>query len=699
MNNSSDFSEWFEEIPKHGKESISHGSKVKIIHDDNFNNNEILSAVSIWLLEVLTDSNISNQEEFEKAIFDLEINFPKNGNVWDYFKSNMDKIGFQIKNSTDEYLQNDVFGSILQQSLTKDERKIFAANYTTLSSSKILISFFDDKSGKIKSVCDPFCGSGRLITTYLKKISNDDGMPLIRLNDKMPLASIIAYARVVREFKIKNEDFSKIIVTIGDAFANLQNEISYYDLVLTNPPFTRTHRIDDMQKEKMKNINNRFDAFLEGQPGLHIYGLFLSHLILKENGHLGTVLPATTFSSDYSDGYKNFLINNYANTSIISSENSKSFSEDSDFNEIMLIAMKNISEKNEFIDFIKVTEDRSNENWNLMYSNKIDVNFLQSQKNWIANFVDPVIHELNLKLINSNIIYTGKQLKLKIIRGVEMYGPDYFFIPNTEWEIEKNTSNFIHINSKDIKIKIPKEYLELSLRKPGLYQGGIIPDVNEYLLKLPLSLISSNPDWLNQYNHVTQGYASPARKKYSDKWMNHILHQLEVKYPFGHLFFIDKFSISGTSVLCHYSDQKLTCSKNFYVLKNFDKLDSKIMAAWINSSLYLFLFLINRREIGGSYGRMQISDLKNSQLFININSINSELKIKIENQFNKLLVDQLPPLPDQIGMKIRKDLDLLFLDALNFSDEKDKLLEILYRCINDIFNGLIKRDKSRSTKL
>ena len=64
--------------------------------------------------------------------------------------------------------RNDLLGTMLQESLVLSERKKLAVNYTTNDSANLIISLLNTTS--FTSIMDPFCGSGRLISAYLRKL-------------------------------------------------------------------------------------------------------------------------------------------------------------------------------------------------------------------------------------------------------------------------------------------------------------------------------------------------------------------------------------------------------------------------------------------------------------------------------------------------------------------------------------------------
>ena len=62
---------------------------------------------------------------------------------------------------------------------------------------------------------------------------------------------------------------------------------------------------------------------------------------------------------------------------------------------------------------------------------------LESNWNWIRFLEIGPLQTLTEKLRLTNRIQSAQTLNLRIVRGFEMYGPEFFFIPNKNWKITK----------------------------------------------------------------------------------------------------------------------------------------------------------------------------------------------------------------------------------------------------------------------
>ncbi|MFX1505503.1 MAG: Eco57I restriction-modification methylase domain-containing protein [Promethearchaeota archaeon] len=664
----------------------------------------------IWLLQFHNNNlRINSSLEIFNKLEELSNRFPQSKDLWVFLNA-----VFQFLNEEmilesllskeipelRESLIDDTLGTILQNSLGTEDRKRLAANYTTMNSANFLIKVLDTYT--CSSIIDPFCGTGRLISAYLKNIKGRSQFPYIRIHDLMPSAVLIAYCHLILILSEHNQDFSLLHATIGDAFdvffsKESSNESNNYDLVLMNPPFTRTHRIGKKQKNNLLKIEQKYSKYLSGQIGLHVYAILLADLLMRENGLLGAVLPAATILSQYSRGIHEFFLNNYQLNTIISSDDEKAYSEDSTLREIIIIAKKNRRKRKDKIQFLRINsheKSRGKISSSILISEKV----LAKEWNWTVFLRDPELLKIRNLLLQSRFIRSGNSLGLDIVRGVEMYGPEFFFIPNREWEISYETSNEIILKNDRVTIEIPKKLLERSLRKPGKYKKFISPKVSDFALSIPCSEIISQT-WIKNYLDFSEKYASPAKRKFGQYWISHIYNQIKTKKPFGHLFLIDKFGVSSTGIMAHFFRKKIICSKNFYVLKNYPATQAKLQAAWLNSSFFIILFLSTRREIGGSYGRLQIVDYMNESLFLDIMRCETSIKSQIIKNFDAMRKCELLPIPEQFQSPQRRALDHSIISSLQLQKKTgESLLNDMYETLKRVFINLERRDKIQRVK-
>ncbi|MFX0199030.1 MAG: hypothetical protein ACFFCW_23150, partial [Candidatus Hodarchaeota archaeon] len=386
----------------------------------------------------------------------------------------------------------------------------------------------------------------------------------------------------------------------------------------------------------------------------------------------------------------------------------KAFSEGSDLKEILLIAdkLKPIpTMKTMFVTInTPLTTNNIHDITEGLHTNSklglpIKVQMIQQQKlefdwNWIRFLEIGALQTLTTKLRQTERIKSAHDLNLRIIRGFEMYGPEFFFIPNQYWEIVERTKDSIIVKHKETNksFEFSTNWLIRSLRKPGLYRSRITPIIDHFALRISKK---QDPTLLEPYISVNPNTWEVAAQRFGPDWITHIHTQLESKNPYGHLFIVDKFGITTTGVIAHFTDECLTASKNFYVI-DCPIDEAKLLAAWLNSTIFILLFLASRREIGGAYGRLQIIDYQNEPLFIDPISIDPVVSENIKYLFDTFRYQPLPPLKEQLSLKPRKDLDLLFLEALGFHKaEAIELRKTIYQEVKRLFMEIDTRSKHK----
>jgi hypothetical protein len=436
------------------------------------------------------------------------------------------------------------------------------------------------------------------------------------------------------------------------------------------------------------------------QMGLHIFSLFLADAILKPGGRIAAVLPAPTFYSKYSEGLKDFLLSRYHIRIIVGTTTDKAFSEGSDFKEVMFVADKRSKGEKltDQVRFATVSDELTYDNFRAVAQSvwedssaqfNIDYRTVAREKlkkswNWIKFLEHHKIHSVADVLQSNPKIRNAASLGLRIVRGFEMYGPEFFFLPNKDWKKTGETTEeiiFTH-NDSGTSCSFPRSILLLALRKPSFYSESVTPDVDHYVLRIKTGQEALVPQ---EYIEERQEHWQVAKNRFGAHWIQHIDRQLNSKKPFGHLFTVDKFGITTTGTIIHYSDEQITASKNFYLVDCNSK-KAKLLAAWMSSTLFILLFLAARREIGGAFGRLQIVDYQEEPLFLMTTEMGADALADILSAFDEFRVLNLPALRDQIGWNPRRNLDLAILRALEMEEIRpNDFLESRYQTISEIF--------------
>ncbi len=678
------------------------------------------SIIAHWLIKELGGKSFS-KNTVQDLVWLRVKEHPEEKLLWHYVEFVVDKWNLlydreplnMSPEKLSEALRKDVIGSLLQDLLPPKERKMLAANYTSLQDAEILVSYLPDL--KYETVLDPFCGSGRLITAFLNS-EKSRYLKHIYINDIMPSAVLLAYARAKLFLKERERPDVKIHVTIGDAFNvfsqnpfgfTTQSPVLPLDLVIMNPPFTRIQSFYDEQLNHLKWLENYYPNIFSGQSGLHVYSLYLAHMLLKEDGILAAILPSATFMSNYSVNLQKFLLTQFEDVLLATPVDKISLTEDSLLRELLLLGRKihsstNFQTRLSTVKFIRLTPQLEKNKTTPLFV-EVNRNELFKEWNWTKYFHPPKLREWAELILSTGKIHSGDSLGFSLVRGVEMYGPNFFFIPNKYCEILEEKEDYLKIKMNDNKLKkevlLPKMFLSKIMRRAGNYPGLISPTVKDYALVVPPEY-SAFSEGISEYVSALEQETRLAKKRFGEKWISHIHKQLLRKNPYGHVFVADKLPLLSVSRIAFYLDEPLACTKNFFVFNNVKDTNAKLLAAWMNSSLFLLLFLNVRREIGGSYGRLAISDYKKETLFINYNNTQEKQVKRILEKFDLFRRRILPPIKNQVFYKPKMFLDLEFIYYLGLDAKNDPeaLLTDIHLTLREIFKEFEKRDKTRTKR-
>ncbi len=579
-------------------------------------------------------------------------------------------------------IYDDPLGTHLQDQLKKGVRKNRAVNFTNLWVSRNILSFID-KGDNFQDIIDPFAGDGRL----LSQIVGEKGQKKRKVFlFEIDLTSIVI---AIINLILYNQLQENINFKWGDTFRIINNE-ALADLIITNPPFTRNENLSKDETRWLRGRFKEYNNYFGPHMGLHIFSMFLIHELLKEGGICLAILPASTLYSDYGRGLRKFFIDNFTDMKFFQSSENISFSDGSDLKEIIFVGKKgNSNLGNTYFNTI---------NWNPTLkriqeesSSLVSINELKTSWNWMKFFEIEIVELVN-NLTSNLKLETMDGIKFTIKRGIEMYGPEFFFIPNRNWSIltseNKDSTNNLTIEHDGVTVEIELKHAKLCLRKTQYYKKKISAKVEHFVLSFPSSYKVPR-----SYLTSQRKYATSAQKKFGSDWFSHIQSQIRRKEPFSHIFVSDKSPLSTAGTFIHYFENKLTASKNFYLIEGSQRV-SKLLAAWMSTSFFFLIYLNFRREIGGTYGRLQISDYKREKLFLSEKILlNYELEIcKIFDHYRKL---DLPPYKEQFGWDERRKLDEVFLRIIRTEFNYQIDLESLYSLINKRLNELLISDNSR----
>ncbi len=591
----------------------------------------------------------------------------------------------------------------VQKLLSQEDRKRFAAFFTrskgTSFMAQVVAKYIETEKRSQVIIADPFLGSGQTLTEAVGYIGINRIKSVWGI-EPVSLSALVAYAALMKQFDGRG---SAVNINVGDAFeilsSNGSSRVGYSaDVILTNPPFTRGQYLDrDYRRFLLSTVRSLgYGKYLARRDtSLQILSMFLADHILGDKGLLVSVLPASTFYTLSGRGLKKMLGQEYCIHSIVGTDSQTSFSEDSGFKEVILIATKGHTGKNKtlFANLNENTKFLVNELFDVQSRSlhqRVDLNNISRffYNNWIVFLNDSglvnIINDLFIQGLESGTLGYWSEIlnRGSIIRGVEMYGPEFFFIPNKFWSISGATKKYIEIfnPAERVKLAIDRRYLVRALRKPSLYAMTMTAKVESFMLSLPEVSMARFPSDIQQYIKwgVRSGTASPAIVNYGEYWYSHVHRQMMTKQPFGQLFFPDKVDIKfkRRGVFANFTQDNIAASKNFYIVKNQYIDQTRLLLAWFNSTFFLASLLVLGRNISRTWTRLLINDYMELPV-INVKSIAAEKMRDIIDCIDTMVSAELSPFWEQIDSEYRTNMDIAIAKAIGVRDPRS-LVKRLY---------------------
>ncbi len=553
---------------------------------------------------------------------------------------------------------------VVQGTVGLDTRRKLAVYYSKDEALRLMEEALDMVEGDIV-LGDPFMGSGRTLS-HLLSLAKDRVIKVWGV-EKLPLPALVAFTSLLHILEGEREILD---VRVGDAFIlYLKGELPSSNLIATNPPFTRWDKLpEDYRRALVETFRRTHPEFVgKGSISLQALAMLLIDDILEDGGVVATVLPASTFYTIYGRGYKRLLRESYHLALL--AEGRDSFSEGSGFKELVLVARKgprrgltkilSASGKHSLLDLGELPTF-FDMNWLSLFN--------QDLRDLVLKFISPALRAGTLVRLSD--------LGVRVARGVEMYGPDFFFLPNGYWDLRSGDSDFILSDGRELRID--RKYLVKALRRPSLYSSSIEVDVKTYLLSVPPLPLEDLPRDLVEYIRwgLEEGTAAPAVRSKGSRWYSHVWRQLKTKKPFGYLFLPDKVGDPlRKSSLAYLTGEKVTASKNFYVVIT-SRRKSWMLAAWYNSTFFASLLTLMGRKISRRWTRFLLAD------YLEMPVPRREDK-RVISALKELLRDPRP-IEEELSVEgSRYKLDVALGRALSIP-EVDRLLESLYSKLADL---------------
>jgi type I restriction-modification system DNA methylase subunit len=615
----------------------------------------------------------------------------------------------------DDILNNQIG---VQRLIDPSARKRFAAYYTKPTGLELMAQIATNYIGENRSpivLADPFLGSGLTITETLKRLDSS----MVRMVwgvEPHPLAALVAYCSILY---FLNGDRRKINVSLGDTFQKVHDETSGSasrlvgcedsetkgaDVILTNPPFTRWELLERSHRGFLRELIESlgYGKYLgRKQLNLQLVSLFLIDHLLRRNGLLVSVLPASTFYTLYGVAAKTMLVEKYQIHAFVECNTDTSFSMGSGLKEVVLLATKKEPDQQKETAFITMESRDTKRNQQIEEiingagSDDHNINWVDltqksalSETNWSIFFGKAKLREILTQLFSRAKeqetfgLWSDVYGKDSIMRGVEMYGPDFFFIPNRYWSIAKESTDSVMVQDSQQKtgLIMPRDYLVPALRKPALHRDKIKPIITHYLLSIPPEPVRHLEEDVGRYIDwsIRKLTAQPAIKAFGELWYSHVHRQIRVKKPYGRVFLPDKVdpTFRNRGFFASYSQTPLVASKNFHIASLNDESKDKVLATWFNSTVFVAYFIVAGRKITRTWSRLLEDDYLRTPI-INVNRLSKHGSTELQQAFESIAEMELPPIKVQLNLKYRRRIDQNLLQVMGI-EKPENILDKLY---------------------
>jgi hypothetical protein len=519
----------------------------------------------------------------------------------------------------------------------------------------------------------------------------------------------------------------------------------WFDAIVGNPPYTRQEEISEISGEETykenlikKTLNygrNKKIANISKRAGIYAYFFVHGMKFLKDGGHFGFIVSNAWLDVEYGVGLQEFFLKNYKIIAIIESKVERWF-KDADINTVIIILEK-CKEKMRrdenivrFVYLLKPIRDFIPPAQTI-WEKQIE------RKQAIENLIKTILAHSDFYQNEELRIFPKKQSELwnegfdfkerkyvgskwgKYVRAPEIFfkilekGKDKLVplkeIADVQRGFTTGANKFFYLTEEEIKRrKIEKEFWMHKDEKSNWVPNYIIWSgresetitVNPDKLKFRVLMIHKDKKDLKNTNvlrYILEGEKKGFNRRSTCASRARWFELGERKFSDLMYFYImgDRFLIlKNTSV---YADCNL-----FDV---YSKIDSNLLCAVMNSTLFRLFLEIEGRQMTGSLTvlKIQVYELLKT-LVLKPEFINNESSTRLKNILEKLSNRKIESLFIEIGAKYP---DEVFLDKIKPDRRKldeivmgeilglteDEQLEV-YRAVVDLVKSRIEKSKS-----
>lgn len=459
------------------------------------------------------------------------------------------------------------------------------------------------------------------------------------------------------------------------------------DVLIMNPPFTRQQRIPNEYKNSLFKRLSEYEKDLHGKLGLYGYFVFLADRFLKDGGRMALVLPATVLKAESAAGIRRLWSDKYHVEYLISTWHRSAFSESVLLREILLIAKKKRSSRKdktivaslerlpknlEEVKNLALTIRKGKTTQETIVTSLSYSEFKNHTRDWFKQIAvgSPFLKRVYRDLRKSTKIVNFRHLPIKIEPrdSPELGGSFRLLCLNSSektirgdtWLIENIKKKKVVAKNCHIKelLEIPRQSLRKAFRRSAYRCHMDVSDLGEYVIVRDFDKLKDHLAW------------SKSKVDWK-KWQKYVERRT------SNLSILTRFDITapGTSLLAYYSKSPTCWSRAANSsLSGLDDENARILCVWLNSTMNILQFLVERKETRGAW--MEISKFIILDLCtLDPTKITEEEKEKILDLFGAISKICFPSLWKQLAMNVKWD---------RFTDEEKELLIEVFEGFNEV---------------
>lgn len=525
-----------------------------------------------------------------------------------------------------------------------------------------------------------------------------------------PLASLATYASLIDSVGVE-----RISIVARDPFSEIYRSLASgkawekyrSDIVLLHPLLLYSDKISGETLQEVYSVLAMLGYgghVIKRRLRLSEASMLLADSLLREGGALIAITPAYILYDLPSRGVRRLLQDLYSVAAIVIGP-IPTFSGKKALKGAVILARKARAFRRETL-MIRIDRVAGEKQLDILghgdlgglHASRVNLRSLWNpvQSLWI-HFFSLNSHDRWFVEILTDLMDSGELVELRSVasdiavrRGVSINALDFFILPNRYWGLRFRDSMYAVIfNREDLaELEIDNKYLLPIITKPRSKQNQysrLVVQPTCYILSIPPIKPSRIGGGVAKYIDwgVRSGVAEPAIRILGSRWYSYAYKEISSKKPASDLFAPRAMwsSIKNQGVSALMTEKPAIAGNGFYALVGGDRGLRSMLAVWLNSTFFLYIFARIGRILNHRWGMLTSDDF----LSLPAPRITDRRVLrdaeKIVEEFSS---DPLPPLHVQLsrGHRVRDEIDSLVSWLLGLGEDevigiRRRLLEIL----------------------